>query len=79
METTATRQAARRVLTIRETAARYGFPEFAIRRLVKEGKLPVYKSGTRNYITPAIFEKYLAEGAQCETPAPAQYVGLGRR
>ena len=74
-----TRQTGRQVLTIRETAARYGFPEFAIRRLVKEGRLPVYKSGTRNYLTPAIFEKYLAEGAQCETPAPVQYIGLGHR
>ena len=79
MEQAAIRQTGRQVLTIRETAARYGYPEFAIRRLIKEGKLPVYKAGTRNYLTPAVFEKYLAEGMTYEHTEPARYIVPGAR
>ena len=48
-------------LTIKETAKEFHFPEFAIRRLVKNGAFPVIQVGNRVYITREIFEQYLKE------------------
>ena len=50
------------VLTIKETAKEFQFPEFAIRRLVKTGAFPVIQVGNRCYITREIFAQYLKEG-----------------
>lgn len=56
-------------LTIRETAKAYGFPEYAIRTLVKQGAFPVIQAGNRVYITRAVFEDYLQTGgALYESP-----------
>jgi len=49
-------------LTIKETAKEFQFPEFAIRRLVKNGAFPVIQIGNRVYITREIFAQYLKEG-----------------
>lgn len=52
------------VLTIRETAQIFSFPEFAVRTLAKQGRFPVIQVGTRTYITRAAFEKYLQTGGE---------------
>ena len=51
-------------LTIKETAREYGFPEYAIRTLVKRGAFPVIQVGNRCYITRAKFEEYLERGGE---------------
>ena len=51
-------------LTIRETAERFQFPEYAIRTLVKRGAFPVIQVGNRVYITRAKFEEYLETGGE---------------
>jgi len=66
----------RQIMTIRETATRYGFPEFCIRRLVKTGEIAVIMSGTRAYITSAEFERYLQEGAKRALPPKEVWRGL---
>lgn len=50
------------VLTIRETSKSFGFPEFAIRKLVKNGQLPIIQVGNRAYIVRTVFEEYLENG-----------------
>lgn len=52
----------RPVLTIKETAKEFQFPEFAIRRLVKNGAFPVIQVGNRVYITREVFAQFLKEG-----------------
>jgi len=49
----------RKLLTIRETAQRYGIPECAVRRWAKTGELSTIKSGSRVYIVPASVEQLL--------------------
>ena len=49
-------------LTIRETAQTFGFPEYAVRTLVKQGRFPVIQVGKRSYIVRAVFEEYLKGG-----------------
>lgn len=49
-------------LTIKETAKEFQFPEFAIRRLVKNGAFPVIQVGNRVYIAREIFTQFLKEG-----------------
>jgi hypothetical protein len=51
-------------LTIKETAKTFNFPEFAIRTLVKTGKIPVIQCGTRSYIMKGIFEDFLKSGGE---------------
>ncbi len=55
-------------LTIKETAREYGFPEYAIRTLVKRGAFPVIQVGNRCYITRAKFEEYLEKGGEFYEP-----------
>jgi hypothetical protein len=50
------------VLTIKETAREFNFPEYAIRTLVKRGVFPVIQVGTRCYITRETFTEYLKSG-----------------
>lgn len=50
------------VLTIRETAHEFNFPEYAIRGLVKRKAFPVIQAGNRCYIVREIFESYLKSG-----------------
>lgn len=52
------------VMTIRETAKEYSFPEYAIRTLVKRGAFPVIQVGKRCYITREAFESYLKTGGE---------------
>lgn len=51
-------------LTIKQTAAQYNFPEFAIRTLVKRGAFPVVQVGNRCYIVRSVFEEYLKTGGE---------------
>lgn len=60
-------------LTIKETAKKYNFPEFAIRTLVKRGAFPVIQVGNRVYITCAKFEEYLEKGGALYEPAKNHY------
>lgn len=55
-------------MTIKETARKYSFPEFAIRTLVKRGAFPVIQVGNRSYIVPHIFEEYLETGGAIYNP-----------
>jgi hypothetical protein len=55
-------EAEKTVLTIKQTAAAYSFPEFGLRTLIKCGAFPVIKCGTRVYIVKQVFEEYLKTG-----------------
>lgn len=55
-------------LTIREISRMFGFPEYAVRTLVKEGRFPVIQVGTRSYIVKAVFEDFLATGGERYEP-----------
>lgn len=50
------------VLTIKQAAQEFNFPEYAIRTLVKQGAFPVIQVGTRCYITREVFTDYLKSG-----------------
>ncbi len=52
------------ILTIRETAKEFNFPEFAVRTLVKRKAFPVIRVGTRTYITREIFENFVRSGGE---------------
>lgn len=54
----------KRVLTIRETAKAFDFPEFALRTLVKTGQFPVVQVGSRVYIVRETFESYIKSGGE---------------
>lgn len=56
------------VLTIREIARTYGFPEYAVRTLVKEGRFPVIQVGTRSYISRVVFEDFINTGGEQYKP-----------
>jgi hypothetical protein len=53
-----------RILTIRQAAERYGFPEFGLRTLIKRKEFPVIQCGNRCYITPAVLEAYISKGGE---------------
>ena len=52
------------VLTIKELAKEFGFPEFGIRGLIKRGAFPVIKCGNRCYVVRDVFEEYLRSGGE---------------
>lgn len=52
------------VLTIRETAHEFNFPEYAIRGLVKRKAFPVIQTGNRCYIVREVFQEYLQKGGE---------------
>lgn len=52
------------VLTIREVAKEFSFPEFAVRTLAKQGAFPVIRVGTRTYITREVFESFIKAGGE---------------
>ena len=52
------------ILTIRQAAKEFGFPEFGLRTLVKGGAFPVIRCGNRVYISRAVFEKYVERGGE---------------
>ena len=54
----------KQVLSIRETAQEFGFPEYTVRQLVKRGAFPVIRSGNRVYIVPYVFEEFLKSGGE---------------
>jgi len=60
VETTAVKT----IMTIRQAAQEYGFPEFGLRNLIKRGAFPVIRCGNRSYITRQIFEDYTAKGGE---------------
>ncbi|MDR1734454.1 MAG: helix-turn-helix domain-containing protein [Oscillospiraceae bacterium] len=57
-----------KIYTIKEAAAEYGFTESALRRWIRQGDIPVFRAGTRYYLTDVIVEDFLATGAKTETP-----------
>jgi len=57
-----------KVLTIRQAAKAFNFPEFGMRRLVKEGKFPVIRCGNRCYISWAVLEMYFEKGGELYAP-----------
>ncbi|NLM71147.1 MAG: helix-turn-helix domain-containing protein [Synergistaceae bacterium] len=52
------------IMTIRQAAREYGFPEYAIRTLTKRGAFPVIQVGKRCYIVRQVFEDYLQKGGE---------------
>ena len=50
------------ILTIKQTAEEFGFPEFTIRTLVRRGAFPVVQVGNRCYIVRDVFAEYLKAG-----------------
>jgi hypothetical protein len=54
----------KQVLTIREAAKRYGFPEFGLRNLIKRGAFPTIACGNRHYITVAVIERFIETGGE---------------
>ncbi len=54
----------KRILTIKETAKLYGFPEYTLRRLIRENRIPCIRSGNRAYINPRVFEAFLEKGGE---------------
>ncbi|MCL2213385.1 MAG: helix-turn-helix domain-containing protein [Oscillospiraceae bacterium] len=52
------------ILTIRQAAQTFGFPEFGLRTLIKRGAFPVIKCGNRCYITKAVLEDYIQKGGE---------------
>lgn len=57
-----------KILTIRQAAERYGFPEFGLRTLIKRKEFPVIQCGNRCYITTAVFEAYISKGGNVYDP-----------
>ena len=55
-------------LTIRQAAKEYGFPEHAIRSLVKRGEFPIVQTGNRVYIMPHVIDQYLQTGGAVYRP-----------
>lgn len=67
-----------RIYTIPKTAPVVGIPEFQLRRMQKEGKLPGFFSGTRFYINVDMLEAQLA--AECAANAAnAKHIGESAR
>lgn len=56
--------AARAVLTIKEAAGHFGFPEYGLRSLVKRGAFPVIMCGNRAYISRAVLEAFFERGGE---------------
>ena len=54
--------------TLPETARRLGWPADRLRRMVKTGKMPAVRIGTRYYFKPAQVDAWIA--AHVVTPAP---------
>ena len=50
------------MLTIRQAAKQKILPERALRRLVKEGKLPVVQVGRVGYVNVALLKEWLSSG-----------------
>ena len=55
-----------RFMTIRQTAARGVLPEYTLRQMAKQGKLPGIFSGKRFLINVPMLEKYLDEMSKVE-------------
>ena len=55
-------------LTIRQAAKEYGFPEHAVRILVKRGECPIVQTGNRVYIMRHVFDQYLQTGGAVYRP-----------
>ena len=53
-----------KILTIKQAAKTYGFPEFGLRTLVKRGAFPVIRCGNRCYITRTVLEAYIEKGGE---------------
>ena len=56
-----------KILTSKQAAQVFGFPEFGLRGLVKRGAYPVIRCGNRCYIVRAILEAYLEKGGEVYT------------
>ena len=54
----------KKILTIRQAAEQFGFPEYGLRGLVKRGAFPVIRCGNRCYIARAVLEAYLDKGGE---------------
>ena len=52
------------ILTIRQAAQLFGFPEFGLRGLIKRGAFPVIRCGNRCYIAKAVLEAYIEKGGE---------------
>jgi len=52
------------IMTIRQAAREYGFPEYGLRNLIKRGAFPVIRCGNRSYITRNAFEEFIQKGGE---------------
>ena len=55
------------VMTIKQTAQKYGIPEHALRKLVRKEVFPIIKAGNRTYISKSAFEDFLRYGEGSST------------
>ena len=56
--------ATKTILTVRQAAREYGFPEFGLRNLIKRGAFPVISCGNRSYISRTVLEDYITKGGE---------------
>ena len=52
------------ILTVRQAAREFGFPEFGLRNLIKRGAFPVIRCGNRCYISRTVLGDYIAKGGE---------------
>jgi hypothetical protein len=53
-----------KILTIKQAAQMFSFPEYGLRSLIKRGAFPVIRCGNRCYITKSVLEAYLEKGGE---------------
>jgi hypothetical protein len=53
-----------KILTIKQAAKQYGFPEYGLRGLIKRGAFPVIRCGNRSYITRTVLEAFIEKGGE---------------
>lgn len=61
-----------RVIGVKQAAAEFGISEYAIRRWIKSGQLPVITCGKRFLVNCTVLSKFLENGSrfQAEKPEP---------
>lgn len=60
-----------RVIGIKQASKEFGISEYAIRRWIKSGQLPVITCGKRLLVNCTVFSNFL-NGEICGTPEPIQ-------
>lgn len=59
-----------RVIGIKQAAAEFGISEYAIRRWIKSGQLPVITCGKRFLVNCTVLSKFLENGSRFQADKP---------